>query len=549
MGRPTPRHSSSRRSNRAVTAVAAVAAIAIGGGAAAYALRDSGDSGSAAATCTTTDTVKVGVPAALKSVVSQATSEAQQQGSRCVTYSVATANPETVSAQVAAGSTDVPDVWISDDAAWVQKASKSTRKDSTARTLTTGATLATSPVVVAVPQSLKSQSWAKGSPSWPTLLQPKVPLTAQSLDSSSATIAAVGDARTSIRNDEDKATYFTAMLRMTRGAKDLTELSSTALMGSDVSRAFFASEQQIVAANKLQPSSPMSAVVPSSGAGNLEYQLVYPASRSAAPSAVRALTERLTDAATKAKLKAAGFRTTGAAAPSGSPVAADVKLAGTPDSAMNISTIRAWRNLGRDVRMLAAVDGSGSMGDPVTKYGQDRMQLFQGVAHLAVNTMPRDGQVGALGFSTVHKGGYKWYTDGTESLSSAASRKKLLTTVDKTMPKVVNGHGDTPLYNATWAGFNYLNKTYDPKLLNVLVVLTDGQNDYPAGGLKLDQLISRIKGSYNSKKPVQIVTISLSKDTSPSALRKISAASDGRFYQVEQPEQITSVFIDVFLNL
>lgn len=126
--------------------------------------------------------------------------------------------------------------------------------------------------------------------------------------------------------------------------------------------------------------------------------------------------------------------------------------------------------------------------------------------------------------------------------------KSGLTQAVDTAMNYVKLNGDTPLYDATWAAYEYMTRTYDPKYVNAVVVLTDGKNDDPKGGLDLAGLLAKLKAAHHRDKPVKIVTISLSRETDPDALREISKVTDGLFYQVDKPEQITSVFIDAFLH-
>lgn len=497
----------------------------------------------AVATCPSTTTVRVAAPAAVAPVIDDLTRSAE--AGTCVDYVVATTSSYAVDRQLQAGGGQAPDVWISDSSLWVRDVGTALGDSA----LTTGPTVATSPVVVAVPKSLRGDSWASGSPTWTQLLNSTVPLNVRSPQSSSATVAALATANETIKSENDRVTYFLAMLRLTRGLLPDDVLNTRALAAKDVARAFTASEQEVAEFNQNYPNATLGAVVPAGGAAQLSYQVVYPKTGKPIPARARSLLEStLTSAQGKAALVAAGFRVPSSTkTPGGSPVPVQVALASEPSQKLTTSTIDAWNDLGRDDRMLVAVDGSGSMGDPVAANGASRMSLFQGLARLALATLPQTGQMGALGFSTAIPGGIKWFSDGVEPLAKDGVRSKLNKAVDGAMT-YVDMNGDTPLYDATWTAYQYMTKTYDAKYVNAVVVLTDGKNDNPKGGLDLTGLLAKLKASYTKDKPIKIVTISLSRETDPDALRAISKTTGGLFYQVDKPEQITSVFIDAFLH-
>lgn len=496
----------------------------------------------AVATCASTTTVRVAAPAAIAPTVDNLTRSAE--AGSCIDYQVSTIssyNQDQSLKSAAAG----PDVWISDSSLWVHDVSTALGSSAPAA----GPTIATSPIVVAVPQAYKNQPWAKGEQTWTKLLASTVPLTAQAPETSTPTIAALADANTQIKTENDRTVYFLAMLRLTRGVQPHDQLLTHASGSSTTARAFVASEQEIVSYNQANKDTPLGAVAPSSGSAQLTYQVLYPHQNTAVPSRAKDLLEKtLTSSDAKSALSAAGFRVPDGNPPAGSPVAADLPLAAEPTDHMRVSTVTSWVDLGKHDRLLIAIDGSGSMGDPVNDKGDSRMSLFQGLAKVALASLPDDGKLGALGFSTAAgPSGVKWFSNGTEALSTKGVKEHFLQEVGTAMD-YVRMNGDTPLYDATWAAYDYMTKTYDPNYVNAVVVLTDGQNDNPKGGLNLDQLIAKLKASHNSDKPVQIVTISLSTQTDPAALKKISQTTGGLFYQVGAPDQFTSVFIDAFLH-
>ena len=52
--------------------------------------------------------------------------------------------------------------------------------------------------------------------------------------------------------------------------------------------------------------------------------------------------------------------------------------------------------------------------------------------------------------------------------------------------------GDTALYDTTLAAFTTMTSSYNAGFINSVVVMTDGRNDNPRGGLSLGELLSEL---------------------------------------------------------
>ncbi|TWP38625.1 VWA domain-containing protein [Leekyejoonella antrihumi] len=240
----------------------------------------------------------------------------------------------------------------------------------------------------------------------------------------------------------------------------------------------------------------------------------------------------------------------------GSPLRTAVALARTPDGKASVATLWTWHNLAKDARMLVLVDVSGSMSDQMdpNRPGTSRIDVLRGLELGALSTMPRSTEIGAWAFSTNLRGpGKDWkpLSKGIHPVGppgrSNTFRQALVGAVGE-MPKLVARNGDTALYDSVWAAYAEVSRTYDPAFVDSVVVLTDGKNEDPNGGLDLSQLLTRLKTAYNPQKPVKIVTISIGDGTDPAALQQIATTTNGLSYRPRSADQITSVFIDAFLH-
>jgi Ca-activated chloride channel family protein len=102
-------------------------------------------------------------------------------------------------------------------------------------------------------------------------------------------------------------------------------------------------------------------------------------------------------------------------------------------------------------------------------------------------------------------------------------------------------NGDTGLYDTTLAAVTYMQKQFKPDRLNVVVLITDGRNDNPAGGLTLDQLLQQLRAQR--ERVIHIVAIGYGPEADQAVLRQIAGASQGVAIEVRDPRDIQRAFI------
>jgi Mg-chelatase subunit ChlD len=78
-------------------------------------------------------------------------------------------------------------------------------------------------------------------------------------------------------------------------------------------------------------------------------------------------------------------------------------------------------------------------------------------------------------------------------------------------------------------------------MVNIVLVLTDGRNDYKAG-ITLDALVTELTRSFHKETPVSVVAMGFGKDADMQALGRIAKATDGGAYQISDPRQIMQLF-------
>ncbi|SDP12871.1 Ca-activated chloride channel family protein [Nakamurella panacisegetis] len=242
----------------------------------------------------------------------------------------------------------------------------------------------------------------------------------------------------------------------------------------------------------------------------------------------------------------ANFRTfdhqAGAPIKASSSVIADgVKVTLNPPGSAVLAGVRSlWSDLRKRARVLLLLDVSGSMGDDAGSSGLSKLDLAKRAAASALGQLSDTDEVGLWTFTTGLSTPSKIYSEDVPIAPLAKDRTQLTTTLSGLIPK--NG---TPLYAATRQASQYMNSSVDPDLINAVVVLTDGKNEYTDDDL--DSLVSDLSSSA-AENGVRVFSIAYGADADLDTLQKISGASRAAAYDARKPESITKVFGDVLSN-
>ncbi len=96
------------------------------------------------------------------------------------------------------------------------------------------------------------------------------------------------------------------------------------------------------------------------------------------------------------------------------------------------------------------------------------------------------------------------------------------------------------------AAYSKMVAEYDDRYVNSVVIMTDGRNDDPGGGLDLTQLLAKLKATSRGDRPVRIITIGMG-EADPASLKAISKATGGTSYIANTPADIQRVFVQALL--
>lgn len=541
---------------RGVIAALVAGALVVAGGA--FALgqgtgSDDGIAGAGRAEGCTAAPLRVDVASEIADLVKTQLATATK-ANPCHRFEVTASRTSSVASRIRQGK--APDVWIADSSVWLDQTTAGSKGSAVKADWVSGGSLAHSPIVLANP--IKSDDKFSGEfTSWNDLVNKRgsIHLANPHLDTASRlAYLASRDGADATTHDVTAGQRIILLSRfaatgtadLIAGAKDPSKSTTTR------SEPFPISEQALAAAAKATPGL-LSPLMPKSGTLSLDYPWVpapdlSPALKEVADAGFRAMTA---PAAVEAFAKA-GFRQDD---DSGGPTIEGVEAASfTPLKGMagdaRLTALRQWDVLKADARMLTIIDVSGSMTTVAADTGgKTRAKVAEESLITAVQRLPDGSQVAGWIFSTDKDGKGKDYKSiapmaRLDEPEGSGTHRDAIVTALKKFPSYISG--DTGLYDTTAAAFAEMTKTYDPEYYNSVVIITDGKNDDPGGGLTLDELLAQIKKQHDPTRPVRIITIGMG-EADPKALEAIAAASGGDSYTANTSDDLLTVFVEALL--
>ncbi|HZD98485.1 MAG TPA: VWA domain-containing protein [Micromonosporaceae bacterium] len=463
------------------------------------------------------------------------------------------------------GGTAVPDVWIPDSSTWLSRLTTASPQ-----LAMNGSSVATSPVVVALPQPVAA-ALGDAKPTWATLLaklatgQIRPGLVDPNVDASGlAALLAVGAATQSAAGvtgstppDSTAATNaqaqaIGAMRALASGESrlrdDLMGRFPRATDQTTIARSLSLApvpEQSVLAYDAAKPPVPLVAVYLDPAPPALDYPFTQlPGISAAKADAALKFESRMTGDSWKNLLAKAALR-----APDGTFASTMPKLPGMPTGPLKAATdvsgaavdqaLSTWSAVTVPGRLLAVIDVSGSMAETVpTAHNATREQVTIAAAKAGLSLFDDQWTLGLWTFSTKLRGNID-YRQLVPIESLANGRAEMLSKLGNIQP-VPNGN--TGLYDTVLAAYKAVQKNWDPSRVNSVVIMTDGQNDDP-GGMTLDHLISQLKSVENPAKPVQVIAIGIGTDVNESELQKITSTTGGGTFVTADPSKIGQIFL------
>ncbi|GAA1503199.1 substrate-binding domain-containing protein [Dactylosporangium maewongense] len=507
---------------------------------------------------------------ALKQQVADWSAQAKT-GDGCVDVEVIEAASADVAAAIAAtskksltgvgqanGKTRIPDVWVPDSSLWLQRL----RAVNPAGLPADAKSIARSPIVVAVPEPIATTSfgWPQTKIKYTDLIgkvagdqKVKLGIVEPSRDSTGLaglmTLAAAATASAGGNQTQATQTATAALRALAAGRSSLRDdLMQKFPRGSDP-QALSAgltvaplSEQAVIQYNAQQPPVRLAAIYAEPAPLALDYPFVILSKERTA--AAEQLLKVLGGDQFRDRLGAIGLRGSDGVAGKGfqTPTGAPTSLTAgqVPDAAAIEGLLTKWQAITLPARMLAVIDVSGSMLTKVpTAGGADRMTVTLEAARRGMQLFDDSWALGVWTFST-QLDGAKDYKQLVPIGPLVSQRNQCLQALQGIRPKQ---NGDTALYDTILAGYKAVQSGWDQGRINSLIVMTDGENDDPAGGLSLEQLIAELKATADPAKPIQVILIGIGDKVGEGAMRQITDAVGGGTFVAPDPAKIGDIFL------
>ena len=463
----------------------------------------------------------------------------------CVKTTVTAQASADTASLIAAGNESKDDVWVPDSPGW------QARIATTAKSLGRGTPkaffgvdVATTPMIFAAPAKMAT-TLAATKPTWKTIYGGTVSALLPDPVSNGASLLALSVLKANAPSNNALA-FPAAEIAL---GKVIPSSPSEAFDDAEKSTSptvVLTTEQAVFARNKAEKAAnDQFFVVYPSGGTVLD---AYPYVRLAGASTGNATKDKLLNDLERAfvtdskHMAEYGFRTgTGTGKLNSTGILATYTNVLSPDLSSQVDLLHAWSTITMRSRMLAAIDVSGSMDEPAGD-GLTRIGIFQKAAMGAVSMFSPQAQLGLWIFSTNQNGKSPYKAMVPIAPIGDPKQQQAISHTIAALPGYVQG--DTGLYDTILGAFKNVQSSYVPGMVNSVLVITDGKNDNPAGGLTLPQLLSQLKSLQNPDKPVEVILIGFGPDTDLSAMGQIANATDGGVYTATQPQDLGTVLVD-----
>jgi Ca-activated chloride channel family protein len=546
--------------------VLAVVAVSVGG----YRLL-------AADSCAGANTVRLDVAAAPE--IAPAVRDAAAQwvatrprisGGRCAAVQVVDADNADVAAAVAgshnatingvgqaSGKTQVPDAWIPDSSTWLQRL----RAIGPDWVPADAPSVARSPVVLAMPEPVAATlGWPARKVTWTDLLAKlggesklRTGIVEPNRDAAgTAGLLALATAANAAGAAGGQQATISALRALATGRSALRDdllarfprATDPGALASGLAAAPL-SEQAVNTYNAGQPPVRLAPVFVDPAPPPMDYPFaVLPGLSGDKASVARALMVTLAGDGYRNRLAQVGLRAADGSTGSGYQLAkgapaGPLPAGAVPDPAIIDRVLSTWTTVISPGRLLAVIDVSGSMAEPVPTAGNaTREQVTVESARRGLGLFDDSWAVGLWVFSTQLDGAND-FKELVPIGTLASQRQELLAGLTTIQPKV---NGNTGLYDTVLAAYKNVQAGWDPSRVNSVVIMTDGKNEDP-NGLSLDQVVDELKKVVDPARPVEVIAIGLGTGVSEAELQRITNAAGGGTFIAADPSKMSEVFL------
>jgi Ca-activated chloride channel family protein len=318
-------------------------------------------------------------------------------------------------------------------------------------------------------------------------------------------------------------------------------------------------EHDVLAYNRASPKVALAAVYPADGVPAADYPYAVRAGGGARARVAADFLAYLRTPASTQRLVDDGFRIKGHTLTAVNspfsfrngldPAAPEVTLASTPAATVD-QLIKLWAIVSKPAKTLSVYDLSGSMRDVVPNTGgKTKIEFCQEAARAALPLFTDSDDVGVWTFATKMSGTLPYRVEVPAGpLGGKSGHGTRRDAIIKAIGRLQPTHGDTALYETVLAAYADARRGYDPDRTNTVIVLTDGREDVPGGGMSLAAALDKLRPLVDPTRPVRVVGVAYGADVDVPALRALSSATGGKTYLAPQPSMIGIAFLDAITS-
>jgi len=490
-----------------------------------------------------------------------------QVSGHCVRVAVTAEPPGAVAAQLAGKAPHGPqaDAWIPDSGLWAALAGQTA--NGAGRVRLSGITLARTALVIAMPRSAAARSPAFGTAvSWKFLLPQNAggPASALGLHvefpdpaSSITGLVALTELQRLCGRGEAAQTAlasFAVHVQTEPAPGGTPPLASLATWvpppGTGAATAApvtVTTEQAVIQFDRAHPGQPLAVRYPAEGSQELSYPYVLTSTDSLRLAAAGRFGELLRSAYAASYARYEGFR-------SGNGVAGDwpamsgltrsgPRLLALPSPAQAGTALRTWQQLSMGARALTLIDTSAAMTARVRPGGPDLEQMLARGAGDGLALFPDSTQMGLWTFPShiVDTLSYQQMVPigPIADPLGPLTRRQLIERLARSRLLPVRGTQGA-LYSAILNAYQLMLATYQPRRINVVLVLTAGV-DRDRSDISAASLVDDLRVLHDPRRPVRIVAIMLGRAGDLRALRRIAATTNGQAVAITRSSRLGQV--------
>jgi len=261
--------------------------------------------------------------------------------------------------------------------------------------------------------------------------------------------------------------------------------------------------------------------------------------------ALQRLLAALTGGAADSALGAAGLRAPTGGPPPSAPANRLPALPKTPFPVLaphHVEHVFAtWYSRDRRADLLAVVDVSGSMADPVPGTKTPLMSLVQDGCRRISQLLPDDARFGLWEFGSQLAPPRDYRVLLPTDEMTPKHRKAVASAVDSLVARPTG----TGLYDTILAAYTEATRLYRPGIAIQVLVFTDGRNQDDPGSLQLTQLSDQLATVMGKSPPVALTVVVFGSEQQAKDIERAVKPVNGYVEAVSSAAAVTAVFVHV----